>query len=146
MNQSIQTLALVSFLIAGQASAACINVPEANLRKGPGTQHEKSWQVYKYMPLKQLEQAEDWVQVEDVDGDKHWVFGKLLSDKYQCAVVKVNKATVRSGPGINFGKTPLGLVEKYYAFKIIGEDGDWWQVEDEVDNQGWIHKKLLWAH
>lgn len=146
MKTPIKTLAIVTFLVAGPATAACVHVPEANLRKGPGTQHEKSWEVYKYMPLKQLSQTGDWVQVEDVDGDTHWIFRNLLSDKIQCAVVKVNKANVRSGPGTNFGKTPLDQVEKYYAFKVVGEDGDWVQVEDEVNNKGWLHSKLLWRN
>jgi len=146
MKKPIQILALAAFVLAGPVSAACVHVPEANLRKGPGTEHDKSWEVYKYMPLKQISQQGDWYQVSDLDGDKHWIFRNLLTEKIKCAVVKVNKANIRSGPGTNFGKTPLDQVEKYYAFKVIGEQGDWVQVEDEVGNKGWLHSKLLWRN
>ncbi len=146
MKKSVQVLAIASLSIAGFASASCVHVPEANLRKGPGTQHEQTWEVYKYMPLKQLGRTGDWYKVEDVDGDTHWIFRNLLTDKIKCAVVKANIANVRSGPGTSHGKTPLDQVEKYYAFKVIGVEGDWVQVIDEVDNTGWLHSKLLWQN
>ena len=36
------------------SEALCIKNERANLRKGPGTKHEKLWEVFKYMPFKQL--------------------------------------------------------------------------------------------
>ena len=42
------------FLLNSFADALCVNVPEANLRSGPGTKYEKTWEVFKYMPFKKL--------------------------------------------------------------------------------------------
>ncbi len=144
MKKTVPTLAILTFLLAGSATAACVKVPEANLRKSPGTQHEKSWEVYKYMPLKPIGQNGDWYQVEDVDGDTHWIFSRLLTTDIKCAAAKVDKLNVRSGPGADHARTPLAQVDKYYAFKVISEQGAWVEVEDEVQNRGWVSKSLIW--
>lgn len=138
-------LLCASLLTSGTASALCIGVPEANLRQGPGTNHDKSWEVFKYMPLKKIGQEGKWYQVEDVDGDVHWVYSRLTTSGLRCAVVKVDKANVRSGPGTNYSKSPLSPVDKYYSFKIIDTKGDWVKVQDEVFNDGWVAKSLLWT-
>lgn len=130
--------------ISTTASALCIAVAEANLRQGPGTEHAKSWEVFKYMPLKKIGQQGKWLKVEDVDGDIHWVFGRLTSSAMKCGVVRVDKANVRSGPGTEHAPSPFSPIDKYYSFKILATDGDWVKVQDEVFNDGWIEKSLLW--
>jgi len=122
----------------------CVQVSEANLRQGPGTQFDKSWEVFKFMPFKKLDQKGDWFQVQDLDGDKHWVFRPLVSESLRCAVVKAKEANVRTGPGTDHAKAAFSPVTRYYSFKVLAEKGDWVQVEDEVQNAGWIIKSLLW--
>jgi SH3-like domain-containing protein len=126
------------------ASPLCVSAPEANLRQGPGTQFDKSWEVFKYMPFRQIGQQGDWLHVEDLDGDKHWIYRPLVSDALKCAVVKSKEANVRGGPGTQHAKSALSPVERNYSFKVTGQKGDWVQVEDEVFNTGWVHKSLLW--
>ena len=133
-----------ALIVPVSASALCIKVSEANLRAGPGTNYEKSWEVFKYMPLKKIGQQGKWYQVEDVDGDTHWVYSRLATSAMQCAVVKVDKANVRTGPGTRYAKSGISPVEKYYAFKVIGSKGEWANVQDEVSNTGWIAKSLIW--
>ena len=73
------------------SEALCIKNERANLRKGPGTNHEKLWEVFKYMPFKQLGVKGAWKRIQDVDGDIYWVHGPLTTQKYKCAVIKNNK-------------------------------------------------------
>jgi SH3-like domain-containing protein len=40
----------------------------------------------------------------------------------------------------------LGQVEKYYAFKVITEQDHWVEVEDEMENRGWVSKSLVWMN
>lgn len=143
-NLALAALLCSAMFAAATASAACVKVPEANLRQGPGTDNEKSWEVFKYMPLKKVGQKGSWYQVEDVDGDRHWIYSRLLSNSMRCAVVKVDEANVRTGPGTHYEKSPLSPVEKYYSFKVIKTQGSWVKVEDEVFNEGWVYKPLLW--
>ncbi len=131
-------------LISAPASALCVKVSEANLRQGPGTQYEKSWEVYAYMPFRELSRQGDWYKVADVDGDQHWIHGNLVSKSLRCAVVKKPKANVRTGPGTRYSLSDLGSVEKYYSFKVLEERGGWVKVEDDVDNVGWMAGSLLW--
>lgn len=137
-------LCCAGLMTATEASASCIKAPEANLRKGPGTNHEKSWEVFKYMPLKKIGKKGSWYHVEDVDGEKHWVYSKLVTDGMRCAVVKVKAANVRTGPGTNYDALFATPVDKYYCFKVIETRSDWVKVEDELQNKGWVYKPLLW--
>ncbi|GBD96268.1 MAG TPA: hypothetical protein ENG83_02905 [Nitrospirae bacterium] len=132
------------FVLNDYSYALCVNVPEANLRGGPGTKYEKTWEVFKYMPLKKLSKKGNWYKVKDVDGDIHWVYRKLVTDKFRCAVVKVDKANVRSGPGTGYSKKALSPVLKYDSFKVIKIKPSWVKVIDEFDDTGWIFRKLLW--
>ncbi|RMG67482.1 MAG: hypothetical protein D6710_11350, partial [Nitrospirae bacterium] len=98
MKKILSGLSLIAaFLLISinYAGALCVISSEANLRSGPGTNYDKVLQVFKYMPLKKLESKGDWIKVKDVDGDVYWIYGKLVSNKIRCAVVKVDKANVR---------------------------------------------------
>jgi SH3-like domain-containing protein len=132
------------FISHAPAGALCVNVPEANLRGGPGTKYERTWQVFRYMPLKKLREKGGWYRVRDVDGDIHWIYGKLVTEEFSCGVVKVPEANIRSGPGTNHGKTAASPALRYYSFRIMKTRGDWVQVRDEYGVTGWIAKRLLW--
>jgi len=146
VKKTLSSIAIIlTFLIFSKTTEAlCVNVPQANLRSGPGTNYEKTWQVFKYMPFKKITKKGDWYKVKDVDGDIHWIYGKLLTDKFKCAVVKVDEANVRSGPGIKFKKNALSPALRYDSFRVLKIKGSWVKVIDEYGDTGWIFKKLLW--
>ena len=135
---------LITIFFSSNSYALCTNVPEANLRSGPGTKFGKTWEVFKYMPFNKLSEKENWYKVEDVDGDVHWVYTKLVTSKFKCAVVKVDKANVRSGPGDKYKKTSMSPALKYDSFKVIKTQASWVKVLDEFGDSGWIFRKLLW--
>ena len=138
------TAFLAFIILSNSVNALCINVPEANLRNGPGTKYEKTWEVFKYMPFSKQSKKGNWYKVKDVDGDVHWIYKKLVTDKFRCAVVKVNKANVRSGPGTGYSKNSLSPALKYDAFKVIKIKSSWVNVVDEFGDKGWISRKLVW--
>ncbi len=135
---------LLTLLYSHYAHALCVNVPEANLRSGPGTKFEKTWEVFKYMPFDRLSKKDNWYKVKDIDGDVHWVYTKLVTSKIKCAVVKVDKANVRSGPGQKYRQTSMSPALKYDSFKVIKIQAPWAKVVDEFGDTGWIFRKLLW--
>lgn len=132
--------------LSSYAGALCVKASMANLRKGPGTKYKKTWHVFKYMPFKKLTKKGKWYKVQDVDGDVHWIYSKLVTSKIDCAVVKVDKANVRSGPGKKFEKNALSPAIKYDSFKVIKRKGLWVKVIDEFGDTGWIFRKLLWIY
>lgn len=147
-RKSIAPIALLLSLplfVAAPAQALCVKVPEANLRQGPGTQYDKSWEVFTYMPFEKIGKQGNWYHVSDMDGDTHWIYSRLVTSGMRCAVVKTDQANVRQGPGTRYPLADLGTVVKYYSFKVIGEKGRWLKVQDDVANTGWIAKSLLWV-
>ena len=134
----------IAFSIPLSAFALCVSNSEANLRRGPGTKYEKTWEVFKFMPFKKLSKRDGWYRVKDLDGDIHWIHAKLVTDKYKCAVVSNKKANVRTGPGTKNKQTSFSPVLRYYSFKVLKIQGDWVQVKDQDGDTGWINKPLLW--
>jgi len=134
------------FVFYNDADALCVTVSEANLRSGPGTKYEKTWEVFKYMPFKKLSQKGNWYKVQDVDGDAHWIYRKLVSSKFECAVVKVDKANIRSGPGTQFDKKYFSPSLKYDSYKVLARKGEWVKVLDEFGETGWLFRKLVWIY
>lgn len=135
---------LMVFIFSGISEALCVSTPVANLRSGPGTKYKKNWQVYKYMPFRRMSRKGNWYMVRDVDGDEHWIHKKIVTSKIQCAVVKVEKANIRSGPGIDFAKADTSPAIKYDSYKVLKIKGLWVKVLDEYGDKGWIYRKLLW--
>ncbi len=132
--------------VNSDAYALCVNVSKANLRAGPSTNYEKVWEVYKYMPFMKVgvSLSGDWYAVQDLDGDVSWIYKKLVTEKYHCAVVKTEEVNIRTGPGTNYSKTSSGPAKQYYSFKVLKTQGSWVNVKDEWGEVGWIHTDYLW--
>jgi SH3-like domain-containing protein len=136
---------ICSFLIyVSPSQALCINKEKANLRKGPGTNYEKLWQVFQFMPFKQLGSKDNWRKVQDLDGDIYWVHGPLTTNKYKCAVIKNNQTNLREGIGTQFPKVKWSPVDKYFSMKVLKVENNWVYVEDAAGDKAWIYKPLVW--
>lgn len=137
---------LLILLTTNSAYGLCVKAPKANLRSGPGTNYEKTWHVFKYFPFKKIGKKGNWYKVKDVDGDMHWIYRKLVTGNFDCAVVKTNVANVRSGPGTNFDTRYFSPAVKYDSFRVLKRQGKWVKVIDEFGDKGWIYRKLLWIY
>lgn len=133
------------------ASSLCVTNEYANLRGGPGTDHDKTWKVFQYMPLKSYgkyrpsEGGYAWYHVEDLDGREHWVREDLVSEQIQCAVIQNEYAHLRTGPGTDYDKwKPVEKGERYLSLRVVGEKGDWVHLQDKDGDQFWIYRPLLW--
>lgn len=133
------------YFLFSKAYGVCVNVEKANLRYGPGTKYQKTWEVYRYMPFQKLKSQNGWYRVKDVDGDIHWLFEKLGTEKFKCAVVNAEKANLRTGPGTNYPKVAWGPAQKYYSFKILKKKGQWYHVQDAADGKAWVYSPLVWV-
>lgn len=144
MGKIILLLSFLVFSFPSYSNALCVTVDQANLRAEPSADAQLTWTVGKYMPLVMVKQKGAWYQVKDFEGKKMWIFNKLVSSKIDCAVVSVDKTTLREGPGTNFGKTPLGLAHKYMPFKKLDRDGAWLKLQDDFGYRHWVYEKNLW--
>ena len=143
----ISFLVIVSsqlFLLTSEAHAICVKASIANLRNGPGTNYQKMWEVYKYMPFRKLGEKGNWFRVKDIDGDIHWIHKKLVTRSYKCAAVKTAKANFRTGPGTRYPQvkwSPMGL---YFSMKILKSTSNWLKIMDSSGDVAWVHRSLIW--
>ncbi|MCC7402840.1 MAG: SH3 domain-containing protein [Bdellovibrionales bacterium] len=140
-----RVIVILIFLTAGSlARALCVDAWEANLRKGPGGKYPVTWTVGKFTPLIKVDKSGGWTQVEDQDGEKHWVLSSLVTTAYQCVSVKEATANLRSGPGTTYPSLHYGSADKYTPFKRVDLKDDWYQVEDELGLRFWVHNSTVW--
>lgn len=142
----VLTVLMISFVAVSSARGLCVKASTANLRTGPGMKHKVAWQVYMYMPLERIGRSTNkyWYAVRDADGDTFWVHKGLVTDSYRCAVVNVENANVRKGPGKKYSTVEDSPAQKYYSYKVISRKKNWIKVRDEWGAVGWIRKDLLW--
>ena len=131
-------------LWTASADALCISERRANLRQGPGLKYEKLWEVYRYMPFRQLGRKGEWLRVQDLDGDIYWVNRRLITKSYKCAVIKKNKINLRKGPGTHYKKVKGIPGEKYYSMKVLKIKDNWVQVVDAWGDKAWVYRPLVW--
>jgi SH3-like domain-containing protein len=134
---------LLMLLLAGTASAErlAVSAPVANIRSGPGTNHNVLWKVEKYFPLRIIEKSGEWYHFEDFEGDKGWVHQSLVG-KISAVITKNEACNIRSGPGTK--NKIIFTVEKGIPFKVLERKGSWIHIEHADGDKGWIHKSLIW--
>ncbi len=59
----------------------------------------------------------------------------------QFAPVAVDVANLRSGPGTNYER--IARLRQGQTVKLLGRNGDWFQVETGSGQKGWIHSELV---
>lgn len=101
------------------------------------------------MPLLKIgeqrdKQKHNWLEVRDLDGEKHWVRSNAVSAKAVCVVVKSKSARLRQGPGKEHPLADLEAVDKFTPFKKLDREGEWVQIEDEYSGKYWVHEMNLW--
>lgn len=142
---------VVSFTLLTLASvtsseALCVSSKRANLRQGPGKHYKQIWEVFQYMPFKELGRQGNWYRVQDVDGDIYWIFSKLVTRDYNCAVIKNNKTNMRKGPGTQYPMVKWSPVDKFFSMKVLEIKNGWVHTEDSVGDRAWIYRPLVWIH
>jgi SH3-like domain-containing protein len=136
---------LLFLLFTPLAHSVCIKVEKANLRSGPGKDFPISWSVYRHMPFRQVGSSGSWIQLQDVDGDKHWAHSSVLSYTNKCAVIKVPRAYLRTGAGSKYKRVSyFPSAVKYTSFKYVKRYKNWVQLADDDNDKYWVYRKLVW--
>lgn len=138
-------LNLFLFFFSFELRALCVSNEFANLRSSASVSSEKTWVVYRYMPLQKVNKKQGWYEVKDLDSKTHWIREDLVTSAFKCAVIKNEFAYLRTGPGTRFAKTKAEKGLKYLSFRVVKEQGDWVQVEDQQGDLAWIHRPLVWV-
>ncbi|MFC1895209.1 SH3 domain-containing protein [Thermodesulfobacteriota bacterium] len=139
-----RVLAAVALLVLWTGLAAAerlaVSVDIANVRSGPGQNHDTIWKVEKYHPIDVVERSGQWCRFRDFEGDEGWIHASLLRE--MDTVITTRKANVRSGPGTT--NQVILTSESGVAFKVLKKKGKWLQVEHGDGERGWIYSSLVW--
>jgi SH3-like domain-containing protein len=137
----VALLLVLGFSATALAERLAVSAPVANIRSGPGTDHNVLWKVEKFFPLLVIDKSGEWYQFKDFEDDRGWVHRSLL-DKTPTVITKSNKCNIRSGPGTSH--KILFTVERGIPFKVLKREGSWIHIEHSDGDSGWIHKALVW--
>lgn len=124
--------------------ALCVTTSVANLRGGPGPKHKITWTVPMYTPLVEIRKTAGWYEVEDMDGEIHWVYSANVTRSMVCVSVKVPTAKLRAGPGQQSELADIRQVDRYTPFMRLDVSGEWSQVKASWGETYWIHSDNLW--
>ena len=142
----IPCLFLLAILIITSSSITLaerltVTMPVANIRTGPGTEHEILWKVEKYHPLFIIGKSGSWYNFRDFEKDEGWIHKSLVGNIPSVITIK-KICNVRSGPGTNF--EVVFAVGKGIPFKVNKRKGNWIHVRHADGDSGWIYKTLVW--
>ena len=134
-------LLIMVFAAAAHAERLAVKAPVANIRSGPGTNHNVLWKVERYFPMLVIDKSGEWYQFKDIESDTGWVH-KSLVGRISAVITKNDACNIRSGAGTSHAI--LFTVEKGIPFKVLKRQGSWIHIEHSDGDKGWIHKSLVW--
>ena len=142
----MQALFWSAFLLSALVNSRnlCVHSEFANLRKGPGTDFEKTLVVNKYTPLEALGKQGAWYEVKDFRGNRHWIRNDNVKTGMSCVVVKEEFAYLRQGPGRNWTKREV-QAPQYVGFLVLDRRPGWLRVKDIQGDIAWIAEHLVWG-
>ncbi len=138
------TFILIFCLFAAAAQAKMLSVAgsKVNLRTGPGSKYAVRWEYGRGFPVRVLKRRGNWYKVKDFEGDRGWIYRKLLSSQPH-VIVKRKVVNIRTGPGSRYrllGKANYGVV-----FLTLSKKRGWVKVKHAQGLIGWIRRDLLWG-
>ena len=149
----VMTFAYVPRGLAQPVQGSYVTTTEAQVRKGPGTNHEVVATIPNGIKIHVVGKEGDWLKIESKQGNRPgYIHSRdarpetAQSTKQTTAAVKgvyVTTADVdlRSGPGLNHKvvrKIPEGI-----KVHVVGAEGEWLRVESKHGNQpGYIEKRF----
>ncbi|MGE0634610.1 MAG: SH3 domain-containing protein [Pseudobdellovibrionaceae bacterium] len=135
------------FLLCTEAGAqnVCTNKDGVKLREAPRATSKQSWVVGKFMPFQVVGRSGPWLQVTDLQNQRHWVATSDVSSRTRCLVVANSTTALRKGPDRSHASAePFAIADRYTPFKDLGGEDGWIKVQDSMGLQSWISLDAVW--
>lgn len=126
----------------GESQMRSVSSERANVRSGPGADHEVAWEAGRFYPLEVLGREGAWVRVSDYEKEEGWIHSSLLANA-PAVVVVTKMANIREGAGMDYEVS--WRAEKECSMKVLETDGNWYKVSDGEEALGWIHGSVVWG-
>lgn len=114
---------------------------KVNMRTGPGFQYPIIW-IYtcKNLPLKVIEEFENWKKVCDINEDCGWIKSNLLSSK---RYVMIKKDTYGYQKQSTDSKITIKIDES--VIMEIKKCSEKWCLLSSSKHKAWVQKKFIWG-
>lgn len=122
---------------------------ETNLRTGPNLEYPI---IYTYnirrMPLKVIDIYNDWYQIEDMHGQRGWIYKNLVNSQKNGIVLREAEVKISN----NRLTKVIAIIKPYNIVKIISCNSlqnlckiEFFVEERNINYKGWIPKSTLWG-
>lgn len=126
------------------ATMESIGKDEVNVRAKPSTQSDVLFQACLGYPIHLEKQQGEWALIQDWQDNTGWVYKPLLS-RINTAIVLVDNANIRKGPGLS--NPVVRRASRGEIYKVFGERGHWVKIGYYLENKviGWMREDLVWG-
>lgn len=130
---------------AVQAKTMSIARDKVNVRAQPSKQARVLFSAPKGYPVVVKKRTPNWLLVEDWNGQKGWVYRRLVSS-VRTAIVQADRANVRKGPGRK--NSSVAYATQGEIYKVLAAKDGWVKIGYYFENEpaGWIHGDLVWGN
>ncbi|MFP6637569.1 MAG: SH3 domain-containing protein, partial [Nitrospinaceae bacterium] len=124
----------------------CVRSKKANLRKGPGKNHQKLAQVKMYTPFERLKESGKWIKIRNSQEETYWIYKALVTEKYLCGTVAQDGVDFYTQPDFNSFPFYGASLDTGFSVRILSleNENDWVKVMDSAKNISWVQKSMLW--
>ena len=156
--KSLKKSTLLIFLIAPLSlifytmtlHGACTKTIKTTLRKGPGEQFEKLWDITLFSPVKVKKYKDKWAKIEDSEGIPAWILQRDITKEYFCGSIKFEKVAIQhltKNKGDLKSKKPSerGLAFYDQNFRILNFKKGQVAALSPLGNQVLVPRKSLWV-
>ncbi len=122
-----------------------IAAAEAFGRRGPGKDHRIDWVYHaRGLPIRVLEESDEWRRVRDPSGDEVWIHSTMLSPS---RTVYVKEA---EAPGLTLQSAPRPDAQavaymQHGVVAVLNECLGGWRKVTADDATGWVPADALWG-
>ncbi len=129
---------------------ACTKTIKTTLRKGPGIQFEKLWDITLFSPVKVKKYEKEWVKIEDSEGIPAWIKRENITEKYFCGSIKLEKVLIQHQIKVKEGLKHKRASQRGFAFfdqnfKILNFRKGQVAALSPLGNQVLVPRKSLWV-
>jgi len=86
---------------------------------------------------------QNYVEVVNVEKKMFWIRRGEVSRRFNCVVV-MQKADLRTGPGKKYRLVKNRSAVKHKAYRDLGGEEGWTQIQDESGKVAWIDLRNTW--
>jgi SH3-like domain-containing protein len=137
-------LSLLVGAVNVEAKMVAVATDQSEIRSSPSlTKSYVTIVAPRFYPLYIHETQGDFYKVSDYLNNIGWILKSLISET-KGVIVNNNTVKIFSGPD---SSTPvLFTAQNGVTFKVINEEGNWLQVEQENGMTGWVDRDLVWGY